>query len=278
MLPDEPRVTRPGAARWARVGIDVMRDPELPLQAKAVYALLATYADDDGRDSCYPRQETMAEQLGVSVDTIQRHLAVLVEAGVVEVEPRFRPDGGRSTNDYQLHDALGEGKGRTSAVAPSRAGAASASRTSAVSRRTPPEEHDQEDQYLIPGTPPSLLLVSPSDAADFDAFWQVYPRKVGKGQALKAYKAAAKHASAATILAGLQAQLPVLRSREAAYIPHAATWLNGQRWLDDVTALQAPATGRRNHSLEALVAGESSAQIIGAAFGPAAQQMLGGGQ
>lgn len=123
---------------------------------------------------------------------------------------------------------------------------------------------------------PALVAVDDLDA-DFAAFWDEYPRRVGKGQALKAYRAARKHADAATILAGLLAQLPTLQARERAYIPHASTWLNGQRWLDDVGDLVAAApTGRRNHTLDALVAGQSSAQIIDAAFGEAGRQMLGG--
>ena len=68
---------------------------------------------------------------------------------------------------------------------------------------------------------PQLAVVATDDlATDFATFWDLYPRKVGKGRAVKAYRAALKNADAATILAGLTAQLPVLRAREAAYVPH----------------------------------------------------------
>lgn len=159
---DQPTVTRRGPT-WGRIAAAVMRDPAIVPQAKAVYALLATYADNADRD-CFPRQETMALQLGVSVDTIQRHLKVLEQAGVIEVEARYRPDGGRSSNDYVLVDALTDspGKGRTGAVSIGRTDAVSPSRTDAVPR-TRPVEQDQLNSS--PPTPqgedpaPGLFLV-----------------------------------------------------------------------------------------------------------------------
>lgn len=68
--------------------------------------------------------------------------------------------------------------------------------------------------------------------AEFEEWYAIYPRKVGRGQALKAYRAARKKASAEEIVSGLRAQLEDLTSREKAFIPHPATWLNGERWAD----------------------------------------------
>ncbi len=76
----------------------------------------------------------------------------------------------------------------------------------------------------------------------FDAFWQLYPRKVAKASALKAWKkvlqggAATSEAIKDEIMAALKLQLTSYswrKSRE--FIPHAATWLNGRRWEDEST-------------------------------------------
>ena len=67
----------------------------------------------------------------------------------------------------------------------------------------------------------------------FDAFWNLYPRKVGKGAAVKAHKAAMRKATADEILEGLRSQLPRFASADPKFIPHAATWLNGERWADE---------------------------------------------
>lgn len=70
-------------------------------------------------------------------------------------------------------------------------------------------------------------------ASDFDVWWADWPRKVDKGHALKAYKAARKKATADAILAGLRVQLPALRETNPKFLPLPATWLNGERWGDE---------------------------------------------
>lgn len=69
----------------------------------------------------------------------------------------------------------------------------------------------------------------------FEAFWLVYPRKIGKGQARKAWIAAAKQADPDTIMAGAMrlAQQP---GRDEKFTPHPSTWLNGERWLDETAS------------------------------------------
>jgi len=66
----------------------------------------------------------------------------------------------------------------------------------------------------------------------FDAFWDEYPRRVGKQAALKAWAKAVKNTSALVILGGALrlAQDP---NREDQFTPHPATWLNEGRWEDD---------------------------------------------
>lgn len=90
-----------------------------------------------------------------------------------------------------------------------------------------------------------LTSLSPSsrkraDAAvdpDFDRFWSLYPRKVGKGAARRAWAAAVRRAEegAASILAGITVQTSLDRfdtREDGRFIPHPATWLNADRWLD----------------------------------------------
>ena len=64
----------------------------------------------------------------------------------------------------------------------------------------------------------------------FVDFWNVYPLKVGKGAALKAFEKAIRTTDADIIIKG------ALRyksdpNRVPGYTAHAATWLNAQRWL-----------------------------------------------
>lgn len=72
--------------------------------------------------------------------------------------------------------------------------------------------------------------------ADFEAFWLVYPRKVGKAEALRAYLKSKKligQGADAKIVAGATAYRTAMRGKEEQYIAHPATWLNQGRWDDE---------------------------------------------
>ena len=74
-----------------------------------------------------------------------------------------------------------------------------------------------------------------SDAdSDFAAFWDAYPRKVAKGAARRAWRAAIRKTEPKVIVRGAQlyAGDPARRSADITFTAHPATWLNGERWLE----------------------------------------------
>lgn len=76
---------------------------------------------------------------------------------------------------------------------------------------------------------------SATGAADgeFETWWSIYPRKVGKGQARKAYTSALKKASTDELSAAATAYAEKVATTEPRFIAHPATWLNGERWTDE---------------------------------------------
>lgn len=69
-------------------------------------------------------------------------------------------------------------------------------------------------------------------------FWLLYPRKVAKAAALKAWRSVKPDAALVeTILAALTAQMrsEAWTRDDGRFIPHAATWLRGRRWEDALT-------------------------------------------
>lgn len=66
---------------------------------------------------------------------------------------------------------------------------------------------------------------------DFDVFWQRFPRRVGKLDAVKAYAKARKVASADDILTGVDRY--IANKPEYADWCHPSTWLNKGRWMDE---------------------------------------------
>lgn len=68
--------------------------------------------------------------------------------------------------------------------------------------------------------------------SDFPDWYAAYPRHVGRGQAERAYVTARKAADAETLISAARSFAEQSRSQDPKFIPHPATWLNGQRWLD----------------------------------------------
>jgi uncharacterized protein YdaU (DUF1376 family) len=66
----------------------------------------------------------------------------------------------------------------------------------------------------------------------FVSFWNVYPIKVGKGAAMKAFEKAIRTTDAEVIIKGAE-RYKLDPNRVQGYTAHASTWLNAQRWLDE---------------------------------------------
>ena len=75
----------------------------------------------------------------------------------------------------------------------------------------------------------------------FDTFWQLYPRKVGKDDARKAFIVAAKKTDPALIIAGASryAADPNLPT-DKTYIPYPGKWLRGGHWDDEPLPQRQP--------------------------------------
>lgn len=75
----------------------------------------------------------------------------------------------------------------------------------------------------------------------FEDFWRAYPSKVGKGAAAKVWLKALAKVTSGEILRAVEAQKTTDRWLKG-YVPNPATWLNQERWADEVTG-QAPGLG-----------------------------------
>jgi hypothetical protein len=122
-----------------------------------------------------------------------------------------------------------------------------ASRKRALATERQRRHRDKRDKRdRVPLSPPMIYNSTPSIPSQnisiksakllseeplFEGFWAVYPRKVGKGAALKAYRHALKRASHAEIAAG--AKRYAASKPDPQYTAHASTWLNADRWLDE---------------------------------------------
>jgi len=75
---------------------------------------------------------------------------------------------------------------------------------------------------------------------DFDEWYNLYPHKVGKAAAKKAFEKAIKRASLADLVEGLHRYIKTKRSDVAWCNP--STWLNQDRWLDRPASMSSHPT------------------------------------
>ncbi len=92
------------AAGFTQIPNGVLRRPDLQPGAKLTYMVLLSYAWQE--DSCYPGQDRLAADMGVSERSVVTYLKQLQEAGLVTVRRR----GLGLTNVYVLHRISGSEK------------------------------------------------------------------------------------------------------------------------------------------------------------------------
>jgi len=73
---------------------------ELPSRAKTVYMYLKDRSNADGE--CWPAIKTIARDTSMSVSTVKRALADLMQHGFLRKERRYRENGGNSSNKFYL--------------------------------------------------------------------------------------------------------------------------------------------------------------------------------
>ena len=69
----------------------------------------------------------------------------------------------------------------------------------------------------------------------FESFWEIYPKHQDKKKAKQKFlKACTNEKEYKAIMDGLRNVLPVWAKKDTKYIPMPTTWLNGERWNDEV--------------------------------------------
>lgn len=193
---------------------------KLPLTEKMVLLVIADHASDDGTEA-WPSQVTIGKKASISVRTVQRSVNSLVAKGYIWLQ---KGAGGSATcrEDRRPHKYTINLSALRGDVA--------------TTRKPRGDAGDVDGATFTPDTGrlsrPMNLPIEPSKETPFDLFWKVYPLKVGKSAAKKAWdKAVASEDPDLVINGALQyAQDP---NRHPSYTAHPSTWLNAGRWADD---------------------------------------------
>lgn len=98
--------------------------------------------------------------------------------------------------------------------------------------------------------------ISPIAPKGFDLFWSVYPNKVGKDAARRAYAKVKVPTDVLVSAVEAQKRSQKWTADNGRYIPNPATWLNQGRWQDEITApaktIQTPEDRRTGATLDDL--------------------------
>ena len=83
----------------------------------------------------------------------------------------------------------------------------------------------------------------PDLSIDFTDFWGMYPRRVAKKDARRAWEKISANQHTEIMIAIFEwARIWREENREDSHIPHPATWLNGERWEDEFPKWHRPYT------------------------------------
>jgi len=175
--------------------------------------ILISLADRHNPDyGCFPSIRKISEDTEVCVKSVYNHLLKLEEIGLIKRTGRVRDNGQQTSNEYLLigvQDLHGD-----------------------YVNRTPQRVHKIHTNNHV-----SINHVSKPNM--FNDAWLAYPRKIGKGNAEKAWDKAIKKIDERELCKLLSQYIDSLSGRDQKFIPHLSTWLNGERWHDDIEAPQA---------------------------------------
>lgn len=197
---------------------------------KLVLIKLADNANDMGE--CWPSYQHIADQCEIGRSTVKVHIRELEKSGLLRRE--FRRKGELNQSNV-FHLALEGGAapalGGGAADNPPGAGDNPGGGAGAAPRTSHSSEPVKE--------PVKPKVADAPDSVAFDRFWAIYPRKVGKSAAEKAWAKIKVTADLFDLMAASLAAwtLSTDWTKDGGqFIPHASTWLNGKRWEDELPA------------------------------------------
>lgn len=177
---------------------------------KAILLMLANYADEQGE--CFPSQERLADECECSVATVARWVKAFEEMGFLSRQKQYGEGGYRRADRLRICTDLPVTKLPI---------------TELPIRELPNSESKLTRQKA--GAEPINTLSSASARKQFDQFWSLYPHKVGKPVAEKAFFKALKRSTFEEVVSGLRRY--IAKTDDRAWCNPSA-FLNQDRWGD----------------------------------------------
>ena len=223
------------AGTFSLVPLDVIQDSRLTLRHIKVLVALFSFRNKT-TDIVFPSRQKLSECTGLPISRISTTTTQLEKLGWLEKDGK---GGFSKATRYKLTvpdldtvtEAVTVTETVTQTVTDSVTGGVTDLVTNTVTDLVTRKEHTNE--Y----TNEQTIEHTKQDAVDlFDDFWKRYPNKTAKGKAVEAWaKIKNKEQVLEQIIDALkwQTDMPKWCEDNGKYIPHPATYLSQQRWLDE---------------------------------------------
>lgn len=237
-------------AYWAVLPAKVRYDPELRPNAKLLYAEITALAGASGY--CWATNEYLAQLFNIAARTVTDLVAQLAKRGYIRVEIVRNPENNEIL-ERRLWVDLSTPPDTGEDLPPI---AKNGDTPPAENSDTPIAKNGEENNLnLFNNIPPispqgdvSKLdtkkgLLPKHKPERFQGFWNYYPRHVKRDRAVAAWdRLKPSDALINTMGRALTMQVAfwTATKTELRHIPHASSWINGERWNDPAEEFQLP--------------------------------------
>ena len=215
----EPGIYRPEFpmdGNFTMIPNALIRDQELPANAKLLLIYLISH-----KVGYQILDSQMIRESGLGREALRTARAKLEELGFIDLERIKRSDNSLGAYRYEIKDARGW-----------------FSPDGFPSDGFPPDGYSPDgnrphNRKLIPKkTTSKKTRIENTNDSFFDDFWNIYPRKQGKGKAREAFVSAVKKFGLEPIMNGVHRFANDPNLPDPKFVPLPTTWLNQERWDD----------------------------------------------
>ena len=225
---------------FAKTIIDSDAFLDMPMSARLLYYDLGMRADDDGFINS-PKK--IMRMIGASNDDVNiliaRKFVIPFDSGVVvikhwRINNYLRNDRYTETKYLEEKNNLEVDK-NGSYTAKNNTGIPVGIPTVSTGKVRLGKDSIGKDINTISCNGNSIIEVLSKKEMWFESFWEIYPKHQDKKKAKQKFlKLCTDEKKYQEIMDGLRNVLPVWAKKDNKYIPMPTTWLNGERWNDEV--------------------------------------------
>jgi len=191
---------------------------EIKSNSKLVCYILLHHHNNKTGD-CYPSQDTISKQSNLCRNSVASAIKELQGAGIITVK-KMRPKGSKFTVNYYIFSFQCSPNEQSN------------EQSNECSNECSNERSPDEHKPIEPIEPKKVIE---KYTKEFLTFWELFPRKVAKAEAEKVFARKMKlGAEFEAIIIGVKNYIEKCRGQDKKFIAHAATWLNQERWNDEI--------------------------------------------